>query len=133
MNTAEKFKFIYENHAMDDLIQRCSGNLEIATLGGKLWWRDLAVVGGWKLQQNNLTSHVRILNPSDIRKAWGSRKALDDAMGLVVSQIRSQKFVADHNQEPLVARVKKLKLLLDKELITPEEFEARRAKILDEV
>lgn len=133
MNTADKFRFICENHAMDILIQSCSVNIEMATLGGKVWWRELAVVDGWKLQQNNLTSHVRILNPSDIRKAWGSRKLLDDAMDLVVSQIRSQKFVADYEDSPLVARLKKLKLLLDKELITPEEFEVRKSKILDEI
>lgn len=45
-------------------------NWPIQTGGGHLWWDTLDTKHGWKLQQNKVTGHYRILDPEDIRQAW---------------------------------------------------------------
>jgi len=55
-------------------------NLPAPTMGGQQFWTDLQVFAGWRIQENFLTGHFRLLNPRDVRQAWGSladcRKAL---------------------------------------------------------
>ena len=51
-------------------------NIDFPTLGGHVFWRTLAVNDGWKLQKNKLTGHCRVLDPGDVRRAWGSEYAL---------------------------------------------------------
>lgn len=47
-------------------------NIPMTTLGGHVFWKDLAQENGWRLQKNMFTNHCRILDPSDVRRAWGS-------------------------------------------------------------
>ncbi|NGQ95596.1 hypothetical protein G3578_10560 [Brevibacillus sp. SYP-B805] len=47
-------------------------NLPIKTAGGKVFWDTLDRRNGWKLQQNMFTGHFRILDPDDVRQAWGT-------------------------------------------------------------
>jgi pimeloyl-ACP methyl ester carboxylesterase len=47
-------------------------NLPVATLGGKHYWADLLIRDGWRIQRNINTGHCRLLDPADIRRAWGS-------------------------------------------------------------
>ena len=35
-------------------------------------WRDSHVFAGWRIQENILTGHFRLLDTEDIRRAWGS-------------------------------------------------------------
>ena len=44
-------------------------NLPIKTAGGKVFWDTFDRRNGWKLQQNRLTGHFRILDPEDVRQA----------------------------------------------------------------
>ncbi|WP_078544248.1 helix-turn-helix transcriptional regulator [Litchfieldia alkalitelluris] len=37
------------------------------TLGGKVWWKEIKKVGNFKLQQNVISSHFRILDEEDYR------------------------------------------------------------------
>jgi pimeloyl-ACP methyl ester carboxylesterase len=57
-------------------------NLPTPTLGGNQLWRDSHVFAGWRIQENVLTGHFRLLDPEDSRRAWGSyaqcRERLDD-------------------------------------------------------
>lgn len=46
-------------------------NIPFPTLGGHVFWNDLANVKGWKLQKNMITGLCRILDPDDVRRAWG--------------------------------------------------------------
>lgn len=32
------------------------------TLGGKVWWKDIKIAGGFKMQQNIVSGHYRILD-----------------------------------------------------------------------
>lgn len=37
------------------------------TMGGRVWWRNLRETAGWRIQQNLVSQHYRILNPQDGR------------------------------------------------------------------
>ena len=52
-------------------------NLKLPTLGGKQIWTDHVWRDGWSVQQNVMTGHWRVLDPSNVRHAWGSRAACD--------------------------------------------------------
>ncbi len=47
-------------------------NLPAPTLGGTQLWRDSLIFAGWRIQENLLTGHSRLLDPEDIRRAWGT-------------------------------------------------------------
>lgn len=47
-------------------------NLPLPTLGGKQFWADEFVQTGWRIQKNVVTGHYRLLDPRNIRRAWGS-------------------------------------------------------------
>lgn len=53
-------------------------NINFPTMGGHVFWNDLAEVNGWRVQKNNITGHCRILDNEDIRRAWGGEKAIMD-------------------------------------------------------
>jgi hypothetical protein len=57
-------------------------NLPSATLGGSQFWSDELVLRDWRIQQNALTGHYRLLDDKDFRRAWGTfgqcRDAFDD-------------------------------------------------------
>ncbi|QDU35803.1 Alpha/beta hydrolase family protein [Maioricimonas rarisocia] len=47
-------------------------NMPLPTLGGRQFWGDVAFSHGWRIQHNVLTDKYRLLDPNDIRQAWGS-------------------------------------------------------------
>lgn len=55
-------------------------NIPFPTMGGHVLWNELANVNGWKLQKNMVTGHCRILDPDDIRRAWGGEEAMLKAL-----------------------------------------------------
>lgn len=55
-------------------------NIPLPTLGGMQVWTDHRWWFGWRIQQNLLTGHWRLLNSANIRKAWGSREACESAL-----------------------------------------------------
>jgi hypothetical protein len=61
-------------------------NIEIKSMGGKFFWNNLAEHSGWRLQENSVFGNCRILDPNDVRVAWGGR----DAMERVLKEIESK-------------------------------------------
>lgn len=55
-------------------------NLPLPTLGGRQLWTDHLWNDGWRLQQNAITGHWRLISPANVRYAWGSRAACEQAM-----------------------------------------------------
>jgi len=53
---------------------KANWNIKFPTTGGKLLWTDVKVVNGWRIQENLVTGHCRLLNPKKIRYDWGSFK-----------------------------------------------------------
>ena len=63
-------------NARDALNGLSMPNIPLRTMGGHVFWNELAKVKGWKLQKNMFTGHCRILDPDDVRRAWGGEEAM---------------------------------------------------------
>jgi pimeloyl-ACP methyl ester carboxylesterase len=59
-------------------------NLPTPTLGGSQFWGDVRFVRGWKIQQNVFTGHHRLLDPGNVRRAWGAREACEVQLDEVI-------------------------------------------------
>ncbi len=47
-------------------------NFPTKTMGGQQFWTDVHFAGGWHIQRNSVTEHFRLLDPRDVRQAWGT-------------------------------------------------------------
>ncbi len=50
-------------------------NIPLPTSGGQQLWTDHRWAAGWRMQQHAWTKHWRVLDSSNVRRAWGSREA----------------------------------------------------------
>lgn len=59
-----------------------SNNLNIPskTMGGQQFWTDVYFEGGWHIQQNPMTNHHRLLDPQDVRHAWGTMEQCESVL-----------------------------------------------------
>ena len=55
-------------------------NVRLKVFDGGVFWVTLAERGGWKLEQNTVTGHARILNERGIRVAWGNLEGMREAL-----------------------------------------------------
>ena len=59
-------------------------NVPFKTYGGTQFWTDHQHTHGYRIQSNWMTNHWRLLDASDVRRAWGTRQqceaALDDLL-----------------------------------------------------
>jgi len=46
-------------------------NFQLYTLGGKQVWQDKTIFAGWRIQENIISGHARLLDPDNKRMAWG--------------------------------------------------------------
>lgn len=57
-------------------------NVPLPTLGGTQFWADELFFHQWRIQRNAVTGHCRLLDPNDVRQAWGTfetcRQALEE-------------------------------------------------------
>ncbi len=56
-------------------------NVPFKTLGGKQLWGDEHICGGWRIQQNVISGHHRLLDPKNVRRAWGSFEQCESVLG----------------------------------------------------
>ena len=45
---------------------------KIKTLGGKQFWTDVCNIGGWRIQENAVSGHARLIDPKNVRHESGS-------------------------------------------------------------
>ena len=55
-----------------DVVDYGQWNLQIATFGGQQFWTDLTICQNYRIQKNVMTGHCRLLDPRDVRQAWGT-------------------------------------------------------------
>ena len=55
-----------------DGIKAAPWNLKTKTLGGVQFWTDTIHRSGWRIQRNAVSGHYRLIDPKDVRHAWGS-------------------------------------------------------------
>lgn len=48
-------------------------NWKLKTMGGQQFWTDVRYAGGWRVQRNSETEHCRLLDPLNVRNAWGNQ------------------------------------------------------------
>ena len=48
-------------------------NIKMKTLGGKQFWTDQHYFHKWRIQENVVTGHFRLLDEHDYRHAWGNK------------------------------------------------------------
>lgn len=65
-------------------------NLPLRTLGGRQFWADRFVYAGWRIQQHVYSGHHRLIDPQDIRRAWGPYAAVRAAF----EEIRAKQDIA---------------------------------------
>jgi hypothetical protein len=81
MSLQDKFSLIINDENLrKKLLSQGKTNIDAKTLGGKAFWDDLCESSGWRLQQNKLTGHCRIIDPRNVRRAWGAEKELIKAI-----------------------------------------------------
>jgi pimeloyl-ACP methyl ester carboxylesterase len=66
-------------------------NVPFKTYGGTQFWTDHQHSKGYRIQSNWMTDHWRLLDASDVRRAWGTREQCETAL------IR---LLGDENDEP---------------------------------
>jgi pimeloyl-ACP methyl ester carboxylesterase len=55
-------------------------NLDLPTMGGSQFWTDHIWRRSWRIQQNVQTKHWRLIDGDNVRRAWGSRAACEEAL-----------------------------------------------------
>lgn len=111
-------------------------NIPMKTMGGKVWWDDIVSYNGWRLQQNKLTRHARILDNNDTRIAWGTINGMQRALDRLVAGTRAyEEDPADtsNRRQYAMADLRSLKELLDAGAITQEEYESKKKKLMDQI
>ena len=59
-------------------------NIPTKTAGGTQVWTDHAYRAGHRIQEHSLTGHYRLLDPGNIRRAWGTFEQCESAMDQLV-------------------------------------------------
>lgn len=112
-------------------------NIKMPTMGGEVWWDTLATFNGYKLQQNQVTRHARILDKNNCRVAWGTVNGMKMALNRIAEL--SEKYTADGKLRPQKSitdvkdELETLKQLLDDGILTQDEFDERKKKVLAQV
>ncbi len=61
-------------------------NIKFKTLGGKQFWTDVQNSGGWRVQENTLTRHFRLIDAKNVRHVSGTfEDCLQNLQSLIVS------------------------------------------------
>ena len=84
--------------AQDDTLKKAETyfNLPTKTMGGKQVWTDFVHLRGYRIQQNVMTKHYRLLDPKDVRLAWGNMEGCNQAL---------EKIATQKNLQPVSGRV----------------------------
>ena len=111
-------------------------NIPTKTMGGEVFWNTIAEYNGWRLQQNMVTHHARILDADNVRIAWGTINGMKRAMERMASGLHTDEENAEEaskDRQNAMAELKSLKELLDIGAISEEEFHDKKAKILSRI
>lgn len=108
-------------------------NIPFPTMGGVLFWRNIAEFNGWKFQQNMITQHARILDSNDVRIAWGTVDEMSRIMEKMTAHLRAKKSLEKHENFCIMETIKKLKELLDIGAITQEEYKSKKAELMKSI
>lgn len=140
MNCYEEILEVFSSGAeiSEDLMQIIESessmpNIPFPTMGGLLFWRNIAEFNGWKFQQNMITQHARILDSDDVRIAWGTVDEMSRIMEKMIAHLKAKRNLEKHENLCIMETIKKLKELLDVGAITQEEYKAKKDKLMSKI
>lgn len=109
-------------------------NIPFPTMGGLVFWNTIASRNGYKLQQNMITQHARILDPDDVRIAWGTISGMERMMNRMVRYMHENDgggaSGGDGGSLEAMQKLKQLKELLDIGAITQSEFNEKKRALM---
>ncbi len=110
-------------------------NIKSPTMGGHVFWTDIVEYNGWRLQQNDITHHARILDDNDVRIAWGTINGMYRALDRLAAGLHRYEKPESSSSERIgkMDELKHLKELLDLGAITETEYESKKAEILKKI
>ncbi len=84
----ERFKELVNAGTIEEeLDKQFSLNIDFPTLGGLLWWDNLVSCKGWRIQKHKFTRLCRILDPDNVRHAFGTEGIISKRiMGIPVNK-----------------------------------------------
>lgn len=115
----------------------CMPNIPFPTMGGHTFWTTLCQYQGYQLQQNQFTHHARILDSDNIRIAWGTVNGMKMTLERMANM--SEKYSHNSSDTPSKSIVDveneliSIKNLFDKGILTKEEFNSQKSKILSQI
>lgn len=108
----------------------------VPTLGGRQLWGDTQFFHGWKIQQNVLTTHYRLLDSEDGRHHAGSQKACQQALAKITQHQKLPPMTGDvvilvHGIGRSSKSFSKMKKALeaDGKVVVPFDYPSTRATI----
>ena len=99
-------------------------------------WHTLTEYNGFKLQQNVVTQHARILDSNNIRIKWGTMEGMDKAFDRMIERMeKNRKAVTEvaEGHETMIAKLKEIKDLNEQGIITDEEYEEIRMRYVEKL
>ena len=113
-------------------------NLEMPTMGGKVWWTNLVEYDGWKVQENKITHHCRILDNNNNRRAWGGVDKIQALFETIVNNGSIDQnnpcLTSDAEDESSIeSKLAKLKHLYESGLIEESEYTEKKKEILSKL
>ena len=99
-------------------------------------WHTLTEYNGFKLQQNVVTQHARILDSNNIRIKWGTMEGMDKAFDRMIERMEKNRKSGSEEtggHETLVAKLKELKDLNEQGIITDAEYEEIRMRYVEKL
>ena len=107
-------------------------NFPLPTLGGEFFWNTIYKYNEWKLQQNMVTQHARILDSEDVRVAWGTISAMEKALDRFVEGKKryKEKETTSSERIEVMTELKLLKELLDAGVLSESEYNEKKAKLM---
>jgi hypothetical protein len=107
-------------------------NVKMPTLGGEVFWTNLAEYNGWRLQQNDVFKNARILDPENMRVAWGTVNGMYKVLDRLVESMKESRYAPSSEQRGnAVNQLKNLKELLDIGAITESEYQEKKKKYME--
>lgn len=115
-------------------------NVDFPTMGGELFWDTIAHSSyGWKLQINKITSLGRVLDSSNVRKAWGAgtilKRKLRDLYESYVYENSSNSTSSNNGSSKgssdATEKLLNLKKLLDAGAISQTEYDRMKSELMN--
>ena len=70
-------------------------NVPTKTLGGLEFWGDVVHFHEWRIQQNVVTKHYRLIDGNDTRRAWGTREQCQAALDEIKREQKLQRMTGN--------------------------------------